>query len=67
MPVLLYVSDRNDNVPLFALESYQVTIYDDYLAGTTILRPVAHDRDSAALGSIMYSLVRMLHITIIGL
>ena len=54
--ITLNVEDVNDEAPQFDLPVYQVDIFDDYASGTTLLQPVAIDRDSGTNAVISYSL-----------
>ena len=54
--VIVDVDDFNDVAPQFDLTRYEVDIFDDYVANTVLMQPVAIDRDSGVNGEIIYSL-----------
>ena len=49
------VDDTNDNHPEFDYESYEIDVFEDTEAGTTIATVIAHDADSGLNGEIRYS------------
>ena len=54
--VLVFVTDRNDNVPLFVQPSYTGFIAENKPSGTSILQVSATDQDSFPNNLIVYSL-----------
>ncbi|XP_029027438.1 protocadherin-16-like [Betta splendens] len=56
VPVLISVSDANDNPPAFSRAEYSVALNEGAAAGTEILHLSATDPDSAPNGEVQYSI-----------
>ena len=54
--MIMNIEDSNDETPAFDLMVYQVDIFEDYTGGTTLVQPVATDRDSGVNAEITFSL-----------
>lgn len=52
------ISDENDNNPVFAIENYEVSVYDKTPVGSIILETSALDADEGINAQIEYSLVQ---------
>ncbi|XP_071352960.1 protocadherin-16-like [Trachinotus anak] len=56
VPILISVSDANDNPPAFSRAEYSVVLNEGAAAGTEILHLSATDPDSAPNGEVQYSI-----------
>ncbi|GLD53497.1 protocadherin-16-like protein, partial [Lates japonicus] len=56
VPILISVSDANDNPPAFSRAEYSVVLSEGAAAGTEILHLSATDPDSAPNGEVQYSI-----------
>lgn len=56
VPILISVSDANDNPPAFSRAEYSVVLSESAAAGTEILHLSATDPDSAPNGEVQYSI-----------
>uniref|UniRef100_A0A7N6BPP7 Protocadherin-16 n=1 Tax=Anabas testudineus TaxID=64144 RepID=A0A7N6BPP7_ANATE len=56
VPILISVSDANDNPPAFSRAEYSVVLTEGAAAGTEILHLSATDPDSAPNGEVQYSI-----------
>nr|XP_020468749.1 protocadherin-16-like [Monopterus albus] len=56
VPILVSVSDANDNPPAFSRAEYSVVLSEAAVAGTEILHLSATDPDSAPNGEVQYSI-----------
>ncbi|KAG7243059.1 hypothetical protein INR49_016434, partial [Caranx melampygus] len=56
VPILISVSDANDNPPAFSRAEYSVVLSESVAAGTEILHLSATDPDSAPNGEVQYSI-----------
>lgn len=56
VPILISVSDSNDNPPAFSRAEYSVVLSEGTAAGTEILNLSAADPDSAPNGEVQYSI-----------
>ncbi|XP_058489873.1 protocadherin-16-like [Solea solea] len=56
VPVLISVTDANDNPPIFSRAEYSVALSEAAAAGTEILHLSATDPDSAPNGEVQYSI-----------
>ena len=55
--ISINVMETNDETPTFLSPSYSVTIFEDIMVGTEVVRLTAVDRDPGSAGVIVYSLV----------
>ena len=55
--LFVYVSDINDNLPVFAEDQYDVIIFEDVDVGSSILLVSATDADSGTNGAVTYQIV----------
>ena len=63
--ITINVMEINDEIPTFLSSSYSVSIFEDIMTGTEVIRVQAVDRDPNTAGVITYSLVDNLsHFTI---
>lgn len=51
VPLIVYIKDRNDNIPQFSKSSYNVAIPENIVAGVSIARIEAIDLDSGNFGT----------------
>ncbi|CAL9684921.1 unnamed protein product [Knipowitschia caucasica] len=56
VPVLISISDANDNPPAFSRAEYRVVLSEGAATGTEILHLSAHDPDSAPNAEMQYSI-----------
>lgn len=56
VPILISVTDANDNPPVFSRAEYSVVLSEGTAAGTEILHLSATDPDSAPNGEVQYSI-----------
>ncbi|KAM7412774.1 hypothetical protein PAMA_020247 [Pampus argenteus] len=56
VPILISVTDANDNPPVFSRAEYSVVLSEGAAAGTEILHLSATDPDSAPNGEVQYSI-----------
>lgn len=56
VPILISVTDANDNPPAFSRAEYNVVLSEGVVAGTEILHLSAPDPDSAPNGEVQYSI-----------
>ncbi|KAM3616499.1 uncharacterized protein V6R79_018992 [Siganus canaliculatus] len=56
VPILITVTDANDNPPVFSRAEYNVMLSESAAAGTEILQLSATDLDSAPNGEVQYSI-----------
>ncbi|KAM9852933.1 protocadherin-16-like [Aulostomus maculatus] len=56
VPILISITDVNDNPPAFSRAEYNVVLSESAAAGTEILHLSATDRDSAPNGEVRYSI-----------
>ncbi|OQV12981.1 Protein dachsous [Hypsibius exemplaris] len=54
--VKVLVIDRNDHSPIFENSTYQVTVAEDSVVGTVLLKVKANDADSGKSGRVTYQL-----------
>ncbi|XP_063530752.1 cadherin-86C isoform X1 [Cydia strobilella] len=55
--VTVYLNDVNDNPPVFLAASYDVEIYENVTAGTSVVQVAADDVDTGAFGRIQYTAI----------
>ncbi|XP_075902413.1 protocadherin alpha-8-like [Nelusetta ayraudi] len=58
--VTITVLDANDNRPIFSQDTYQIEIYENVPAGTTVTKVTARDPDEGTNGEIEFSLSKTL-------
>lgn len=51
MPLIVHIKDRNDNIPQFLKQSYNVQIPENIAVGTSIAKIEAVDLDSGNYGT----------------
>ncbi|XP_036323215.1 cadherin-23 [Rhagoletis pomonella] len=59
VPVLIYVEDVNDNLPIFQKNFYAKTIPEDLPGGSSILQVMAIDRDGSAPNNVVVYRIQM--------
>ncbi|KAG5448828.1 Protocadherin alpha-4 [Clonorchis sinensis] len=55
-PLLIHVTDINDNKPVFEKHVYEVVVNETVLTGSTVLTVHASDADSGSHGSVRYQI-----------
>lgn len=56
MSVDITITDENDNIPIFTMNTYNINLNENVIIGTSVVQVVATDGDSGAMGSVTYSL-----------
>lgn len=54
LTIIIY--EANDNIPIFDKSSYDVTIPENTIVGTPLVKVNANDRDTSTAGSVQYSI-----------
>ena len=54
VPVLIHISDQNDNDPIFPTASYTINVSESVMVGTVVFTVRAKDADSGSNGEIRY-------------
>lgn len=51
MPLIVYIKDRNDNIPQFSKQSYNIAVPENVAVGVSIAKIDAIDLDSGNFGT----------------